>query len=224
MKIAFYLQKKGIDTEMYNLLKWLRDITKYLLVSLLLLLFAVIMTAYFSGKIGSINLGFIESLIALFSTFVIFLQLIQNKDIEEAKLIEQINIEFIENVQLSKVERKLEKYYSQYKRGKKKEEIILELSMEDGSKERQWLVNYLVHLEAVATLVNNRDIHLKAITDLVAYRFFIAVNNPVVQCNELCPFKDYYQGCYDIYEKWFHTLKKKGKEIPLEEYRLKNRG
>lgn len=51
--------------------------------------------------------------------------------------------------------------------------------------DRQSLVNYLVHLEGVATLVNTGVLRLKTINDLMAYRYFIAVNNPVVQELEL---------------------------------------
>ena len=64
------------------------------------------------------------------------------------------------------------------------------------SKKHQDLVNYLVHLEGVAALVNNGVLRISAINDLMAYRFFIAVNNPVVQELELKPFKEYYKGIY----------------------------
>lgn len=43
----------------------------------------------------------------------------QNKDIEEAKFIAQINIESIENSELSGIESKLEKYDFKYRDGKK---------------------------------------------------------------------------------------------------------
>lgn len=40
----------------------------------------------------------------------------------------------------------------------------------------------------------------------MAYRYFIAVNNPIVQKYELIPYKDYYQGCFKLYEKWSKEL------------------
>ena len=70
------------------------------------------------------------------------------------------------------------------------------------SKKHQDLVNYLVHLEGVAALVNNGVLRISAINDLMAYRFFIAVNNPVVQELELKPFKDYYKDIYKLYFEW----------------------
>lgn len=84
-------------------------------------------------------------------------------------------------------------------------------SMETGK--RQNLVNYLVHLEGIATLVNNGVLRLDAINDLMAYRYFIAVNNPVVQKLELDPYKEYYNGLVSINTEW---SKKMRDNMPLK--------
>ena len=83
--------------------------------------------------------------------------------------------------------------------------------METGK--RQNLVNYLVHLEGIATLVNNGVLRLDAINDLMAYRYFIAVNNPVVQQLELDPYEEYYHGLVGINTEW---SKKMGENMPLK--------
>ena len=62
-------------------------------------------------------------------------------------------------------------------------------------------------------LVNNGVLRISAINDLMAYRFFIAVNNPVVQELELKPFKDYYKGIYKLYPVWAKKLK----TVPMPE-------
>ncbi len=87
----------------------------------------------------------------------------------------------------------------------------------NGEKDRQALVNYLVHLEAVAALVNNNILRLGAINDLVAYRFFIALNNPSAQEREIKPYSDYYSGCIKLYKKWKDILRRKHIPIPMEE-------
>lgn len=84
------------------------------------------------------------------------------------------------------------------------------------NKKHQDLVNYLVHLEGVAALVNNGVLRISAINDLMAYRFFIAVNNPLVQELELKPFKEYYKGIYKLYPEWAKKLK----SVPLGENEL----
>ena len=50
-------------------------------------------------------------IIALASMALVFTELRQNKKINEAQLIKDINSEFINNLQLSRVEQKLEMYY-----------------------------------------------------------------------------------------------------------------
>lgn len=93
-------------------------------------------------------------------------------------------------------------------------ELRTKYAMEN--KKHQDLVNYLVHLEGVAALVNNGVLRISAINDLMAYRFFIAVNNPVVQELELKPFKEYYKGIYKLYPEWAKKLK----SVPLGENEL----
>ena len=47
---------------------------------------------------------------------------------------------------------------------------------------------------------------LTAIVGAVAlwaqHRFFIAMNNPIVQKLELIPYADYYRGCFKLYKYW----------------------
>lgn len=185
----------------------------------------VILVTSVAGVIKFIHEGIPDAIdaidiVALAAMALVFAELRQNKKINEAQLIKDINSEFINNQQLSKVERMLEVYYDEYRHAKttdERERIHLKLCMDVGSDERQDLVNYLVHLEAVASLVNNDAIRLDSINDLIAYRFFIAVNNREVQEYELLPFKDYYCGCYTLYERWKNVMKRKHLEIPMKE-------
>ncbi len=188
------------------------------------IIFVILITGV-AGIIKCVHEGIPDAIdaidiVALAAMALVFVELRQNKKINEAQLIKDINSEFINNQQLSKIERMLEVYYDEYRHAKttdEREKIHLNLCMDVGSDERQDLVNYLVHLEAVASLVNNDAIRLDSVDDLIAYRFFIAVNNREVQEYELQPFKDYYRGCYTLYERWKGVLNRKHLEIPMKE-------
>ena len=102
---------------------------------------------------------------------------------------------------MTQVEHELELYYNQYEvmsSGKEKitpedvEKLHLGLNMSRTSPECQKMINYLVYLESLAALVFRQVIHLDVIDDLFSYRFFLAVNNPVVQECELLPYADFY--------------------------------
>lgn len=135
-------------------------------------------------------------------------------------LIESINNfeqEFDVNVKLrkKKLKKKEQKSLKKMKEIKEISDLKLDLDLDIDSHERQELVNYLVHLESVATLVNNGILRLEVISDLVAYRYFIAVNNPHVQKYELIPYKEYYMGCYKIYKKWKNLMEYKNMNVPM---------
>ncbi|MFB0921089.1 MAG: hypothetical protein QMB62_09435, partial [Oscillospiraceae bacterium] len=85
---------------------------------------------------------------------------------------------------------------------------------------RQSIINYLVYHEALAAIIFRGVLSIKNIDDLFMYRFFLVVNNPVVQKNELCIDAQYYRGCFKLYKKWSTYRKKKGLSILLEETSL----
>ena len=49
----------------------------------------------------------------------------------------------------------------------------------------------------------------------MSYRYFIAVNNPIVQKTELIKYKDFYHGIFDIYDNWVTEIRKLGEEPPM---------
>jgi len=192
------------------------------------LAFAIMLIILLTGRTlikENSYIDIVNTTIALFTVFLLIIELSRDKDISEAQLIIEINNQFIDSSSLARVERKLEEYvyfYNEYGQIKNDYWEEWEKSLTIGSEARQELVNYLVHLEGVAALVNNNVLTLPVITDLVAYRYFIAVNNPIVQKLELIPCKDYYRGCFKIYEKWEETMIEQKITIPLVDFSLKN--
>lgn len=144
-----------------------------------------------------------------------------NERINEAQLIMELNNQFVSNPQFSFVELELEKYYAKYCEAERlgmNMDFSFGIDLDKFDQNRQSLVNYLVHLEGIASLVNEKVLHLNVITDLMAYRYFIAVNNPEVQEKELIPYRDYYHGCFAIYDNWSKALG--SDKVPMAEHAL----
>lgn len=164
----------------------------------------------------------ITVIIAIAAAVAVWFELRSNEHISEANVIMELNNQFISNSELTKVEGDLEKYFAAYKKGESKEVDKLNIQFRKKYQfrkiERQHLVNYLVHLEGIATLVNDRVLRLNAINDLMAYRYFIAVNNPVIQELELLEYKPYYKGIFKVYRRWSWQFGKKN--IPMNENSL----
>lgn len=164
----------------------------------------------------------VSTILAIIAAVAFWMEFRSNERINEAQLIMELNHQFISSEQLSQVEWALEKYYARYLKAKEGGndnaviELDIDLDMEKPS--RQNLVNYLVHLEGIAALVSEGVLHLDTITDLMAYRYFIAVNNPIVQKKELLPYEDYYRGCFRIYDEW--SKKIGADKVPMAEYAL----
>lgn len=157
------------------------------------------------------------TIIAIIAAVAFWLEYHENKLLNEAQFIMELNEQFLSNENLSQVEWELEKYYNRFQEGTLTGEYCKEFEahFDLEKRERQYLVNYLVHLESIATLINRGVLHLSAIDDLMSYRYFIAVNNPTVQEMELLKYSDYYKGCFGIYNAWTEVARKKGTNPPM---------
>ncbi len=147
----------------------------------------------------------------LIGAVALWLQLKRGERLNESNFIMNLNKEFVSNANMTLVEHELEQCYNQYETIlKEKGEISseelkmlrLDLSQSRTSEDCQKLINYLVYMEALASLVCRRVLHLDVIDNLFAYRFFIAINNPIVQQNEIFPYAEYYRGLFDLSTRW----------------------
>ena len=146
--------------------------------------------------------------LAIITGIAFFLEYHQNNKLEEAQFIIDLNNQFINEGSISEVEHDLEMYWTHPDNKEQwKEEFLEKYALEEPT--HQDFINYLVHLEGIAALVNDGVLRLSAINDLMAYRYFLAANNPVVQDFELLPYRDYYQGIFQVYSSW--ARKNKGK-------------
>ena len=177
---------------------------------------AVLMALYlYLRKITSDTTQVMDCL-AIFTAIAFFLEYHQNNRVNEAQFVIDLNNQFINEGNIAAVEHDLEMYYTHpEERMKYRAEFLKKYALEEEA--HQDFVNYLVHLEGVAALVNDGVLRLSAINDLMAYRYFIAVNNPVVQEFELIPYQNFYQGLIKLFPQW--AKKNKGK-MPMAETSL----
>lgn len=139
----------------------------------------------------------------------IFVQLKRERDLMEAQFLMDYNNTFITNEAFTSVQKLLE----DYKKGLVGRQEILNF-------DRQTLINYLVYLEALAALINKNVLSFSIIDNLFSYRFFIALNNPVVQELELIEDAEFYRGCYILHNNWTKYKKKRRLEIVMEDSSL----
>lgn len=91
------------------------------------------------------------------------------------------------------------------------------------STEYQQIINYLVYIESFMPLIERRLIKIYEVDDTFGYRFFTAMNNPVIQENELVPIQQYYPASVRVYKKWKKYRTKRRIPIPLMEFDLEQR-
>lgn len=159
----------------------------------------------------------LTTITAIIATGSFWIQLERSKNLDEANFIMTLNDQFIANDNMTRIEHILAWYFNDFAKGK---EAKLDLNLDLRHDDRLRLINYLVYMEGLAALVKRDVMHLGIIDDLFAYRFFIAVNNPVVQQTELLPYKEFYKGCYDLSEMWTKKWREEKRSIPLDQYSL----
>ena len=175
----------------------------------------IIIVVYLFLRQRNIETSIIMDSLAILTGVAFFLEYHQNNKVNEAQFIIDLNNQFINEGNISAVEHDLEMYYTHPDEREEYGNHFLEKYALE-KPEHQDFINYLVHLEGVAALVNDGVLRLSAINDLMSYRYFIAVNNPVVQEFELIPYQDFYQGLIKVFPKWA----KRNKSMPMAETRL----
>lgn len=166
----------------------------------------------------------VATIIAIISAVAFWVEYHENKLLNEAQFIMELNEQFIGNENMSGVECDLERYFSKYRKGEITKEYCQDFEKKYSldNRDRQHLVNYLVHLEGIAALVKNKVLHIETIDDLMSYRYFIAMNNPVVQKLELLEYSEFYKGCFEIYEAWVDVLERQGITPPMYDKETNN--
>lgn len=167
---------------------------------------AGLVTSMIEGAVGAIAAGFVLYELKLNAD----VETRQN-DIEEARFLLEYNQAFIQDEKMCAVEQRLE----QWMEGRLKEDEAL---VNDDN--RQGFINYLVYLEGLAPLIFRDILKLEHIDDLMAYRFFLALNNPELQEDQLFRYPEYFRGCFKLYAIWKSYRTRNGYLTPLSECSL----
>ncbi len=191
-----------------------KELKYYIAIAVVVVLYLI--AAHFSHDVSVLS-TILTTVTALIAAVAFWMQLKRTENLDEATFIMNLNDQFISNDEMTRIEHALELYYNQYADG---ENASLELVLEREHSDCQRLINYLVYMEGLAALLKRNVMHLGVIDDLFAYRFFIAVNNPVVQKFELLPYANYYQGCFELSEMWTRKWREEGRSIPLDRHAL----
>ena len=230
------MSQKGKVAEDFPKLKMYQEKKYYVIIFAVVIIFIVLSFA------NIVPLDDITKRITTSTTLIgavaLWLQLKRGERLNESNFIMNLNNQFVGNANMTQVEHELEQCYNQYEallKGKEEisskdlEKLRLDLSQSRTSEDCQKLINYLVYMEALASLVCRKVLHLDVIDNLFAYRFFIAVNNPIVQQNEIFPYAEYYRGLFDLSKRWTEEkiVKYKKKEDKtdedIEKEKLKNK-
>ena len=200
--------------------------TKYQVAILIIVVLYLVATFFVDIEPLSKRISTVTTLVA---AVAFWLQFKRSEKLNEANFIKDLNNQFVTNKDMTYVEHELELYYNQYVAflGNRQtltaneiEKLHLGINQSRTKEDCQKMINYLVYLESLAALEGRNIIHLDVIDDLFSYRFFLAVNNPVVQENELLPYRDFYQGIFKLSEKWAANHKERGIPIPMEQFIL----
>lgn len=172
------------------------------------------------GKMASVA-TLLGGLITAISAGLLFCQLLMGErteqhqnEINKGSFIFQYNQAFIQNTKMATVERLLEGQAFYIDDDKETFNKII------NARNRQNFIDYLVYLEGIYPLIKNNVLDIEDIDDLMAYRFFLALDNVEVQ-KEVKDYPEYYRGCIKLYKIWRNYRKNKGKGIPLDDYKKK---
>lgn len=210
-----YTQKKRKAPTLKDILKYFSVFLSIVVITILLstcINFILVQLLHFSSEKASMATNLVEGGIAALAAVFLLFELKQNSmvreqegRIEEANFILEYNKSFITDLNMAQVESLLEGqvYYGI------KGNIITD-------ENRQQFINYLVYLESLAPLILNNVMILDHIDDLLAYRYFLAVNNVEIQEDQLLKFAEFYRGCFKVYKQWKEYRIQHGRDIISE--------
>lgn len=160
------------------------------------------------GSIGDIIANIITSLTAVVSALAVYIQMKKDTQITQTEFLLEFSKNFYFYDKALLLEEKIDRSFENGE--------VYKYTTED----YELLGDYMLWLDALASMIDNKTFRLQTINNLFNYRFFSVVNNPYIQEMELCKFSDYYKHIFILYSKWSAFRKKNGQPILQEEYDL----
>lgn len=165
---------------------------------------AVVIGSFF-GEVGEIISTIITSLTAVISAIAVYVQMRKDTKITQAEFLLEFSKVFYAYEGAQVLENKIDRATEEGK--------LYEYTTDD----YEALNDYLLWLEGLAAMVVNKTLTVKLINSLYNYRFFMVVNNPSVQQNELGRFATSYKDIFILHNQWISYRKKHNQPILLEE-------
>ncbi len=178
--------------------------------SIALILLSLVSSFFFPEDVGARILNVVTVVTAIIGAIALFLQFRKDKLTNSANFFVTFSESFYNNdtYGLSELYEELDKHYvdPNYKF--------------DYEKYRHKVIKYLEWTESLASLIERDIIDFYIIDNILSYRFFIMVNNPQIQEEELLPYYKNYRGTFYLYNRWYKYEQKRGLDIPLEQTAL----
>ena len=176
--------------------------------SLMIILCIGIILGSFLGDIGEIISTIITSLTAIISAIAVYIQMRKDAKITQAEFLLEFSKVFYSYEGAQELEKKIDRAAENGE--------LYEYTTED----YELLNDYLLWLEGLSTMVVNKTFNIKLINNLYNYRFFMVVNNPSIQKNELGRFATFYKDIFILHKLWTTYRKKHNQPILNGKYDL----
>ena len=172
----------------------MRTASRISFISIILIAISLVVMSVFD-VINDTFVTLITIITAIVGAFGIWLELNKEQEINQASFILNIHSDFYAlggkgTMYTADLEKLLDDDFS----GKKP----LVLKEEDDT----MVVQYLVWVKTLSSLINRRMIKISAVDDLFGYKFFVAINHPLIQKMELIPYQTAYKGIYKAHKTW----------------------
>jgi len=168
---------------------------------------ALILGIFVDDATSSKLYDFITIVTAVIGAVALFVQFKKDKEINESSFLMDFSASFYDRYDCSELVRLLDDYDTKDKTFSYEEHTAV-------------IVRYMQWVESIGAIIDSGVVSLKAIDQVLGYRFFIIVNNKIIQENEIIPYRYYYLGTFELYEKWYNYKKKHGLPVPMEENSL----
>lgn len=184
---------------------------KSALIILGILLIAILLNTEPFKETISPYINTLANLTAAGGLIALFFQFKRERDLNEADFILRINNDFMANESISRIYR------------------ILEESKVNGQNENPFtnddiidMANYISYFGPFYSLINRKIIKIESIDAILAYRFFLAINNKYMQQMLLCVENKEiaWESIYKLYHHWSKYRKNFNREIWQSNYSL----
>lgn len=165
-------------------------------------------TIFLPDDIGGRIANIITIITAIIGAVALFVQFKKDKELNKANFMLEYNKTFYNDYNLTDLFNVLDNYESSPEKSF------------DYDKYQGDVARYLQWLESIASLIERGVIDFYMMDNVLAYRFFIFVNNPIIQEKELIPYYKYERGIFYLYEKWHKYEEMREISIPLTETAL----